>query len=255
MNFFIDVQGTLIDDTKRLPIPGSKEFIEALNQKQIPYVVITNNTKQPSRHFLEYLRGLGFGIKRYIDPLMVLQEVLTAKKVAAYGVEGFLRVLQDLGYELDYENPDAVVLSVKEDYDFATFAQIDEFLLRGAKLFGMHQTSLYAKGSKRYPGVGALLAMFEFACGVNSQVVGKPSPLFYERARQMIGVDFSDITIISDDAVGDLVGAKKLGMKTVLLLSGKIKKPEEVVPKLPQELRPDIICKDIYEAGKILGVL
>ncbi len=255
MNFFIDVQGTLIDDTKRLPIPGSKEFIEALNQKQIPYVVITNNTKQPSKDFMAYLRGLGFTIERYIDPLMVLQEVLTAKKVAAYGVEGFLRVLQDLGYELDYENPDAVVLSVKEDYDFATFAQIDEFLLRGAKLFGMHQTSLYAKGSKRYPGVGALLAMFEFACGVDSQVVGKPSPLFYERARQMIGVDFSDITIISDDAVGDLVGAKTLGMKTILVLSGKIKKPEEVVSKLPQELRPDIICKDIYEAGKILGVL
>ena len=255
MNFFIDVQGTLIDDERKLPIRGSVEFLEALARKQIPYVIITNNTKQPSTQFVEYLRGLGFRIEHYIDPLMVLKEVLTDKKIAAYGVEGFLRVLEGMGYEMEYDKPEAVVLSVKDDYDFETFAQIDEFLLGGAKLFGMHQTSLYAKGSKRYPGVGALLAMFEFACGVDSQVVGKPSPLFYEKARQMIEADFSDITIISDDAVGDLVGAKKLGMKTVLVLSGKIKRPEEVVPKLPQELRPDMVCQDIYEAGKILGVL
>ena len=36
--------------------------------------------------------------------------------------------------------------------------------------------------------------------------------------------NFKDITIISDDATGDLYGAKELGMKTNLVLSGKISK-------------------------------
>ncbi len=255
MKFFIDVQGTLIDDNERKPLPGAREFIQALNEKGIDYVVITNNTKQPSQLFLDYLRSLGFDIRRYLDPLMVLEETLPQRKIAAYGAEGFLSTLREIGYDLCYDDPQAVVLSVKEDYTFDEFAQIDEFLLSGAKLVGMHKTSLYAKGKKRYPGVGALLAMFEYACGVHGEVVGKPSRLFFQKALEMVGSKFDEITIISDDVIGDLVGAKELGMRTVFVLSGKFKKSEEILPKLPPSLRPDMVCRNIEEAAKRLGVL
>jgi NagD protein len=247
------VQGTLIDDRERKPIRGAVEFVEALAQKGVPYVLITNNTKQPSREFLSYLQSLGFIVDedRYIDPLMVLDEVIETKRVAAYGVEGFLKSLRTLGFELDYERPNAVVISVKEDYDFATFAQIDEFLLGGASLYGMHQTSIYAKGDRRYPGVGALLAMFEFATGVKSRVVGKPSPLFYKKALKKIGGgDFSDVVIISDDPKGDLLGAKELGMRTIFVLSGKFKRAEEILPKLG--FKPDAVYESVAEAAKEL---
>ena len=146
-------------------------------------------------------------------------------------------------------------MSVKDDYTFEEFAQIDEFLLNGAMLYGMHQTSLYAKNNKRYPGVGALLAMFEFACGAKSQVVGKPSPLFYKQALAKIGGSFEEVTIISDDLLGDLVGAKKLGMKSVFVLSGKFKKVEEILPRVPKELWPDMVCEDIAKAASCLGVI
>ncbi|BAF69502.1 HAD-IIA family hydrolase [Nitratiruptor sp. SB155-2] len=257
MKFFIDVQGTLIDDKERKPIRGSIEFIEALNENKIPYVIITNNTKHSSQDFLNYLNALGFSIskERYIDPLMVLEEVLPKDPIAAYGTEGFLHVLRAMGYRLDYNEPKAVVISVKSDYTFDEFAKINEFLLQGASLIGMHQTSLYAKGDKRYPGVGALLAMFEYACGVDSEVVGKPSRLFYEKALAKVGGDFSEVTIISDDPQGDLIGAKKLDMKTVFVLSGKYKDAQEIVPKLPKEYRPDLIYDTIAQAARALGVL
>ncbi|BCD59725.1 MULTISPECIES: HAD-IIA family hydrolase [unclassified Nitratiruptor] len=257
MKFFIDVQGTLIDDKERKPIAGSIECIQALNEKNIPYIIITNNTKHSSQEFLNYLNSLGFPIpkERYIDPLMVLEEVLPKESIAPYGVEGFLQVLQSMGYRFDYHEPKAVVISVKNDYTFDEFAQIDELLLQGASLIGMHQTSLYAKGEKRYPGVGALLAMFEYACGVQSQVVGKPSKLFYKKALKKVGGKFGDVVIISDDPQGDLIGAKKLGMKTVFVLSGKYKSAKEIVPKLPKEYRPDLIYDTIAQAAKALGVL
>ena len=35
--------------------------------------------------------------------------------------------------------------------------------------------------------------------------------------------------MISDDAIGDLLGAKKLGMKTILVLSGKCRDVSEVL--------------------------
>ncbi len=44
--YLIDVQGTLIDDKHKLPINGAIKFIDNLNYKSIPYVVVTNNTKK-----------------------------------------------------------------------------------------------------------------------------------------------------------------------------------------------------------------
>jgi len=35
--------------------------------------------------------------------------------------------------------------------------------------------------------------------------------------------------MISDDVIGDLIGAKRLGMKTILVLSGKCKSEAEVL--------------------------
>ncbi|BCD67542.1 HAD-IIA family hydrolase [Nitratiruptor sp. YY09-18] len=254
MKFFIDVQGTLIDDTHRLPLPGAIEFVDALNKKAIPYVIITNNTKQLD--FLEYLRTLGFEIddQNYIDPLQILPEAMPYKRVAAYGLDQFLQTLQKLGFILEYKDPEAVLLSVKRDYTFEEFADIDEFLLLGKPLFGMHQTSLYAKGDRRYPGVGALAAMFSFATGVQPQFIGKPSEYFFKKALEKIGAkNFKEITIISDDVQGDLMGAAKLGMRSVFVLSGKYKRAEEILPKLG--FTPDLVCRDIAEAGKKLGVL
>ncbi|MRI83380.1 MAG: HAD family hydrolase [Nitratiruptor sp.] len=246
MIYFIDVQGTLIDDYKRRPIPGAIDFLQELQARDIPYILITNNTKEPSQRFLTYLQELGFPVdeKRYIDPLMVLNQVLPTRRIAAYGVPGFLQTLTQLGYQLTWSHPEAVVLSVKEDYSFQEFAAINEYLLQGAKLVGMHGTSLYAKGGRRYPGVGALLAMLEFATGVKGEVVGKPSPLFYTKALERVGGErFDQVVIVSDDARGDLAGAKALGMETVLVLTGKVKSSDE----LHLDWRPDRIVPSIAQ--------
>ncbi|MCW1578808.1 HAD family hydrolase, partial [Campylobacter jejuni] len=53
----MDVQGTLISDHDRSLIPGAKELIDFLNAKNLPYVIITNNTKKLD--FLEKLTAKG----------------------------------------------------------------------------------------------------------------------------------------------------------------------------------------------------
>ncbi len=236
--FFIDVQGTLIDDGKK-PIDGAVEFIEKLNLDNIPYVVVTNNTKQESDRFLEYLNSIGFQIPkhRYLDPLMILDEVVSEKSCLAFGTTQFLSLLENRGYEIHSKSPKYILLGVKHDYTAEEFSNIIETLLSNpdTQLIGMHGTSTYMKHGKRYPGVGAILEMLKFATGRDYQVVGKPSDIFYQKALEKIGADsFREITMVSDDFKGDLQGAKELGMKIVLVLSGKIKSIDEVVE------RPDI---------------
>ena len=91
-----------------------------------------------------------------------------------------------MGYKLDYENPRTVLVAIKEDFSADEYAQMIDFLLSGAKLVGMHETSIYAKNNKRYPGVGAILKLLEFATSVSYDVVGKPSETFYKEALKML---------------------------------------------------------------------
>lgn len=236
MSYLIDVQGTLIDDVHKKPIEGSIAFIDALNEAKIPYVVVTNNTKIPSQKFHQFLCDLGFNIPQnnYLDPFMALEKVLHVKAVRCFGAEEFVDVMAQLGFELDAKNPEAIVIASKKDFTADDYASMIELVMGGAKIVGMHATSIYAKDKRRYPGVGAILEMLHYATGAQYSVVGKPSTLFYQEALSLLQKqsdvkNFDEVTMISDDAIGDLLGAKKLGMKTILVLSGKCQSEEEVL--------------------------
>ena len=235
----IDVQGTLIDDRDKAPIPGAVEAVAALYERNIPFVLVTNNTKHDSDEFRAFLRSLGFRFDddQYLDPLMVLERAVPPSPVAAYGSDAFVEVLKRRGYTLEFGRPEAVLVAIRPDYTNETYAGMIEGVLAGAKLVGMHETSLYAKNGRRYPGVGAILKMVSFATGRGYEVVGKPSPAFYEEAlrllrRRMPGLEFGEVTMVSDDLIGDLIGAKKMGMRTVLVLSGKVRSVDEVGERL-----------------------
>ena len=250
--YFIDVQGTLISDKDKSPIAGSREFIKMLNDTNTPYMIITNNTKKDSYDFYMYLQSIGFefAFEKYLDPLLLLEKKLSKDAVAAYGSEEFLQTLQQKGYHFNYKDPKAVLIGTKEDFFPDEYAQMIEFLLSGASLMGMHETSIYAKNDKRYPGVGAVLKLLEFATSVKYSVVGKPSEAFYREAllllqNQVKSASFEDITIISDDVKGDLCGAKELGMQTIFVTSGKYKSAEEIVPSLEAHLRPEHVFSNM----------
>ena len=232
--YFIDVQGTLISDEDKTPLPYALEFIEHLNKNNIPFVIVTNNTKRSD--FKEYLQQLGFKFKYYLDPLMVLDDKID-DEVAVFGNENFKQIVSKK-YKLNYKAPKYLVLSVGI-YNSDDYAKMIEYILNGAKLIAMHKTSIYVANNKRYPAVGAIAEMLKYATGVDYETVGKPSIDFFEKARQFLNAEFNKITMISDDLIGDLKGAKKLGMKTILVLTGKIKNKKEI------KENPDMILENL----------
>ncbi len=250
--FFLDVQGTLISDADKSLIYGAKELIDFLNTKNIPYVVITNNTKKID--FLERLRQKGLAIKEdaYIDPFSVLGYILRPCKVAAFGAEEFVQSLEKLGFEMDFENPMAVLVASYDDFKFQDFALMMEYAKEGVQFIAMHESSIYKKEGKLYPGVGSIMAMLQNAIDFKYQVVGKPSTAFYKEALRLLrnynkNADFEDIKIISDDLKGDLVQAKELGMKTLLVLSGKISDTKGLDTGMVDKIYPSVleILKDL----------
>ena len=252
--YFIDVQGTLIDDAAQEPIAGAADFIDRLNRAGIPYLVVTNNTKRASIDFLAYLhsRGLAVPPSHYLDALMLLETKIPGGRIAAYGGDVFVAQLQAMGYTLDYDVPETVLVSVSSDYTADDFAQMIGLLMNGAELVGMHDTTLYVKRGKRYPGAGALLRMLSYAASVPFTVVGKPSEAFYTEALRRLRLQqqdatFETVTMISDDYAGDLTGAAALGMRTALVLSGKVRPDDALAARLRREETGVVVYNDITE--------
>ena len=250
VGYLIDIQGTLIEDDTRRPVRGAPEALASLRERGVPFVLVTNNTKLPSEDFRRYLKAQGFVFSddQYLDPLMVLTKRLPPCPAAAYGSPQFLSLLKRLGYTLDTDAPEAVLIGIKPDFTNDEYAEMIEAVMGGAKPVGMHETSVYAKNGRRYPGVGAILKMVAFATGRPYEVVGKPSRAFYETALSMLSAQGANVAaneaeMISDDLFGDLVGAKRMGMATTLVLSGKIRSVEEVAHRL--EEGADRVASDI----------
>lgn len=225
--FFIDVQGTLLSDADKSLIAGAKELISFLNKKNLAYVIITNNTKKLD--FLEHLRAKGLDIKdnAYIDPFAVLSSLLQPCKIAAFGSSEFKQSLEKLGFGLDCKEVKAVLVASFDGFLMNDFADMIELAKSGVRVIALHETSIYKKNEKLYPGVGAIMKMLEYASNASYEVVGKPSFAFYKKALELLKSQdkkssFENTLIISDDFRGDLVQAKALGMQTALVLSGKI---------------------------------
>jgi ribonucleotide monophosphatase NagD (HAD superfamily) len=72
-------------------------------------------------------------------------------------------------------------------------------------------------------------------------VVGKPSPIILEVALAALGVAAADCAIVGDRLETDIVMGKRLGVATVLVLSG-VTRPDD--PRIA-ELRPDLVLPSV----------
>lgn len=223
--YFLDVQGTLIADDKS-PIKGAIELIKYLNDKNIAYVILTNNSKD--LNFLSFLRKLGFDIKdgAYLDPLELLKN-MDLKEAASFGPLAFKQVLEKLNIK-DDENAKDILLTNNDSFDSLSLAWLMKRAEDGANFIAMNGSSIYAKNKELYPGSGALLAMLSFCFDIKYQILGKPSKYFFKKGLELLKkqdklASYDKISLISDDIKGELLEARKLGMKSVLVLSGKIK--------------------------------
>ena len=77
----------------------------------------------------------------------------------------------------------------------------------------------------------------------------KPHPAVFEAALRLLGAEPSEAVMVGDSYGADVVGAKRLGMRAVLVARGGLK------PSLPMSLGPppDAVVRDLLELCDLLG--
>ena len=211
-------------------LQGATRFVSRIPSSRRLFV--TNNPIRSPENVALKLSQLGF---ENIDESQVLTSAeATAKWLAdrkpgfryfAVGAEGLHEALAGPGIE-DSAAADFVVVGEGPGIDFSSLTiGINLVIGKGAQLVSTNpDATVDATLEGQHvvvPGGGALVAPFEVATGRKAVVIGKPEPLLYEMAMQRLGAGPEDCIMIGDRPDTDILGARRLGMRTALVRTGR----------------------------------
>jgi HAD superfamily hydrolase (TIGR01458 family) len=224
----LDVDGVL--HVSGEPIPGAVDAVRRLRDAGHRIRFVTNSTTMARAQLGESLRQIGFGIDD--DELQttgsVAARVLKGKRVLALTMPG---ILDDLdGLQLIGMNADAVLVGGADESDepgrIYSYLNLNRAFLEleaGASLYCLHKNRWWQTVEGPRLDAGAFVAGLEYASGVDATVLGKPSPEYFVAALEAIDADANMAWMVGDDLEGDVAGAQRHGMRTVLVRTGKFR--------------------------------
>jgi HAD superfamily hydrolase (TIGR01458 family) len=224
----LDVDGVL--QVSGEPIPGAVDAVRRLRAAGPRIRFVTNSTTMSRAQLGEHLRLLGFAIED--DELqttgVVAARVLKGKRVLALTMPGILDDLE--GLELIGMNADAVLVGGADETEepgrIFSYLNLNRAFLElqaGADFYCLHKNRWWQTVEGPRLDTGAFVAGLEYASGVDATVLGKPSPEYFATALETIDADPELAWMVGDDIEGDVVGAQRHGMRTVLVRTGKFR--------------------------------
>jgi len=250
--FLIDVEGVLVLDKSYRPVPGAVEWLNGLAAQGVRWRLVSNNTTHRPADLVAALQRVGFAVERedLVGALQVGLQMLRdegRRELGWFGARDLRPWLESQGFTPVMPSApscDAVVLGVCPDLRLADLDRALGWLRAGAELLCLHRNRFWldAFGNARL-GPGAWAAALEAAVPeARSRTAGKPEPAVYEQALESLGAAPAEALFISDDPFTDLVGARRLGLATVLALSGKYR-DREVLATLAADQQPDLVLE------------
>ncbi|MDP9366406.1 MAG: HAD-IIA family hydrolase [Chloroflexota bacterium] len=252
----LDVDGVLHVGWRA--VPGAAAALAALGRAGLPFRLLTNTTTVSRATLGDRLRGMGLPVA---DDALLTAPLVTADYLRRSYPEArcFLiakgDVADDLraaGVELapDEEGAPAevvVLAGAEEELTYARLNRAYRLLLGGAALVAMHRNRAWRTEAGMALDVGPFVRALEEAAGVEATTVGKPAPAFFRHGVQALGVPAAEAVMVGDDAANDLAPARRLGLRTVLVRTGKPVGPAE-------ERQADLVLDSVAALPAALGI-
>jgi HAD superfamily hydrolase (TIGR01458 family) len=254
-----DIDGVLLDIDGVLavswePLPGAIDAIAWLRSNDVPFRLITNTTTKTHSDLAGTLRDAGFDVR---DDELITAVVATAEYLRSNHGGARCFVLSDgdasadlEGIELsELDDADVVVLGgANEDFTYPTMNRIFARLMAGATLVGMHRNLYWRTSDGLELDSGAYITGLEEATGRTAVICGKPTGPYFDAAIAMLGVPRERAIMVGDDIVNDVRGAQVLGIRGVLVQTGKFLPGD--LAKVPAA--PDDVLATIADLPKLL---
>lgn len=259
-HLIIDMDGVLWRGEQ--PMPGLVGFFEVLHQRQLPYMLATNNATKLAQDYADKLRRMGVTVPceriltsaeaaaayaraRYpeLDEVYLVGEVALERAFAACG----FRPVSPAAVRAGARVPLVVGGLVRERLSYELLAMASLLVREGADFIATNADPSYPTELGLLPGAGAVLSVIERATGVAPTVIGKPAPQLFEAALARLAAKPETTAMIGDRLSTDIAGAKALGMRAVLVLSGVTSRAELAA----SAVQPDAVFEDIAALQRV----
>jgi HAD superfamily hydrolase (TIGR01458 family) len=245
----LDIDGVL--HVSGEAIPGAPGAVQQLRAEGHRIRFVTNNTTRARAELTAELQAIGIELEE--------EELATTPLAAGRLLEG-LRVFPltmsairtDLARHVTLVEDGAEVVLVGgadetaetgEVFAYANLNRAFAELREGARLVCLHKNRWWQTSRGPLLDAGAFVAGLEYAAQVEAEVVGKPTAAYFEAALAELDAAPGEAVMVGDDVEADIGGAKRIGMKGVLVRTGKFR-PAALREADPQ---PDAVIDSIAD--------
>lgn len=245
--YIIDMDGVIYRGDMCLPhVP---EFLQALDDNGIPYLMATNNSTKSPQEFADKLKGMGIdlGADRILTSSVATRGMVEERYPKGTGV--FVVGMQALhdamfadGYFVRADRDADVVVS--GGHFGLTYAELRTACLAirdGADWFATNGDKTFPSEEGIIPGSGAIIAALNAATGNSPEVVGKPSTGMIDEALQSLGTTKDETIMLGDRLDTDILAGVRARMPTMLVMTGVTDRRELDA----SDIEPDVIVDDL----------
>jgi HAD superfamily hydrolase (TIGR01458 family) len=234
----LDADGVLV--MKGEALPGAVEALVALGARGVPFRVATNFSSTHRSTLATRFGAVGLRVPE--EWIVTAASATAARTAAAYPGQPLFVIAKPDGRRefegqdlMPYDAADApgaraaaVVLGDGgADLSYANLDRAFRLVREGAALLAMHRNPWWFTSRGPTLDSGAFVAALEYATGVRAVLCGKPGPIMFRTALAGLAADLGgrvaarDVAMVGDDPAQDIAGARRAGMRGVLVLTGK----------------------------------
>jgi HAD superfamily hydrolase (TIGR01458 family) len=224
----LDVDGVL--HVSGEGIPGAADAVRRLRENGHRLRFVTNTTIRSRSQLAELLRSQSIEVDddEVQTAALAAVAVLRGKRVLALTMHALVHDLE--GLELVGEEADAVLIGGADEtpetnlvFSYMNLARAFAELELGADLYCLHRNRWWQTKHGPLLDSGAFVAGLEYAAQTEAIVIGKPSASYFAAACEALDSDPEMTWMVGDDLESDIAGAQGVGMRTVLVRTGKFR--------------------------------
>jgi 4-nitrophenyl phosphatase len=225
----LDMDGVLWRDNEA--IGNLPQIFDTIRKLGLSFVLATNNSTKTVESYIDKLNGFGVSLKPWqvIGTAQVTLEYLkhhfpAGSKVYVLGSDEMKRLFSSNSFhvlELD-ESPyaEVVVVGLDKMVNYETLRYASQLIRKGARFIATNTDGTFPVPGGFIPGAGTIVKAVEVASVTKPIVIGKPEPLLFQRAMQLMGTKPTETMAVGDRLETDIQGAHNAGILNALVLSG-----------------------------------
>ena len=268
MLLLVDLDGVVYRGDR--PVPGVPEVLAQRALAGDAVVYVTNNSRWYRTDYLDRLAGMGAPVEA---GCIVTAARATALALAAaprlvpggvamvLGGPGLTHELRDVGLHTVAPSPHglarrpgALVVGVDFALSYRRLSLAAEAVRRGASFIATNRDHVFPTPDGLAAGAGTIVAAVAVAVGREPDlVVGKPEPGLFEQAARAARLPLRGAVVIGDGLLTDVLAARRVGARSVLMLTG-VTTPRELAEATAANEAdgPTAVARDAGELALIL---